>query len=97
MDAAAQQLSACTWLIARFEPAPRDSDLCIGQVASSWQQVIRSSGVACHPAQTARLPAQSVSTAATAARRRESLTTDVGCWTRGPVSNRRDSNVMTGS
>jgi hypothetical protein len=69
LEAAAQQLSACTWLIVRFEPVPCDSDLCIGQLVPFMQHAIRAAGVACHPAQTARFPTHSIRTATTAAKR----------------------------
>ena len=88
-DVAAQQASACTWVIPRFESDPRDSDLCIGQLVPLMQHAIRASGVACHPAQTARFPANSVAVAATAAMCLAKLTTYVGCWTAGHVSNAR--------
>ena len=72
----AQQPSACAWVTCAVDRDPCDSDLCIGQEASSWQHAIRASGVACHPAQTATFPTHSVRTAASAARRRITRTTD---------------------
>src|SRR6476469_2937845 len=79
----AQQLSACAWVTCCFDRDPCDSDLCIGQEASSWQHAIRAWRVACHPAQTATFPTHSVRTAATAARHRITPTTDLACWTAG--------------
>ncbi len=83
----AQQLSACAWVTVWLEPECRDSDVCIGHVASLRQHAIRASGVACQPAQTARFPPQSVRIAAIATSRRLSTTTFVGCWMRRAVSN----------
>ena len=83
----AQQLSACAWLTMCLVPECWDSDLCIGHVASLRQHAIRASGVACQPAQTARFPTLSVSTAAIAARRRLITTTFVECWMCRAVSN----------
>jgi hypothetical protein len=67
-DVAAQQLSACTCVMARPEPAPWDFDLCIGQLVLLMQHAIRASAVACHPAQTDRFPTHSVKAAAIAAK-----------------------------
>ena len=68
-DAAAQQLSACAWLITCVEPEPRDSDVCIGHLVPFLQHAIRASGVDCQPAQTEMFPTDSVRTAAIAASR----------------------------
>jgi hypothetical protein len=69
LDAAAQQLSACSWVIRRFEVVPCDGDLCIGQLVPFTQHAIRASGVACQPVQTATFPTHSVRMAAILARR----------------------------
>src|SRR4051812_5878983 len=84
----AQQVSACTWVTCRIDCDPWDSDRCIGHEAPSWQHAIRASGVACQPAQTATLPAQSPRTERSAARRRITPATEQACWTAGEVSNR---------
>ena len=89
LDAAAQQLSACTCVIARFEPEPCDSDLCIGQLVAFMQHAIRASGVPCHPAQTAAFPTHSVRTESIAAKRLTSSTTHVECATASAMSMRR--------
>jgi hypothetical protein len=86
LDAAAQQLSACSWLTVRFESERRESDLCIGQLPF-LQHAIRASGLACHPAQTTNCPAHSVRTVATAASRRASLSTWLACASEIRVSN----------
>jgi hypothetical protein len=88
LDAAAQQLSACAWLITCVEPEPRDSDLCIGHLVPFVQHAIRASGVGCHPAQTDTFPTHSVRTAAIAASRLVSVSTYVGCGTTAALSNR---------
>jgi hypothetical protein len=69
LDAAAQQLSACAWLITCLEPERRGSELCIGQLVPFVQHAIRASGVDCQPAQTETFPTHSVRTAAIAASR----------------------------
>src|SRR5262245_31423599 len=71
----------------RFELAPCEVDLCIGQLALLMQHAIRASGVACHPAQTATLPTDRARIAAVAARRLAQLTTCLECWTAADVSN----------
>lgn len=87
-SADAQQLSACAWLIARLEAEWSDSAMCIGHVSSSAQHAIRASGDDCHPAQTAKFPMPSATTAAIAARRLLDFNTPVECSTSGSVSNR---------
>src|SRR5262245_19151497 len=52
------------------------------------QHAIRASGVACHPAHTARFPAHKPKTATTAAVRRPMITLLLACGTQGVVSNR---------
>ena len=94
LDAAAQQLSACTWLMVCLDLEPCGSDLCIGQLVPFMQHAIRASGVACHPAQTARLPMLSVRIATIAAKRADSAVTYVECETARAVSN---PAVRTGS
>ena len=86
-DAEPQQLSACAWLMTRVEAERPESDLCIGQLVPLMQHAMRASGVACHPAHTARLPIESVRTAARAAMCLAKLATHVGCWTAAHVSN----------
>ncbi len=92
-DVAAQQVSACAWLMARPEPLRRDSDLCIGQLVPLLQHAIRASGVACHPAHTATLPMQSVRIDAMAARRRPRTATFLGCAQHLNLSNRHRDDV----
>jgi hypothetical protein len=70
----------------RFDPEPRDSDVCIGQLVPSVQHAIRASAVACHPAHTARLPTHNVRTAATAATRLANVIQLIACGTGGAVS-----------
>jgi hypothetical protein len=72
-DVAAQQLSACAWLMARLERARSRSDLCIGQLVPLMQHAIRASAVGCQPAQTERFPKHNVETIAIAANRRTSV------------------------
>lgn len=71
---------------------PCDSDLCIGQLVPLLQHAIRASGVACHPAQTARFPTHSVSTEASAAKRLANDINYVACGTAGVVSNANGSS-----
>jgi len=93
LDAAAQQLSACAWLITCVEPEPRDSDLCIGHVVPFVQHAIRASGVDCHPAQIGRFPTLSVRTATIAASRPVSVSTSVECGTTAALSNHHRSRL----
>lgn len=97
VEVAAQQLSACAWLIVRFEAGSCGFDLCIGQVVPFMQHAIRASGLDCQPAQTAALPAQSVSIATRADRRLTKPTTYLECWTRSMVSNRVASQSTRGT
>jgi len=88
-EAAAQQSSACTWLMTRVDPGPGDSDLCIGQLVPFMQHAIRALGVPCHPTQTATFPTHSVRIAAIAASRLATISTHVECGTAFAVSNAR--------
>ena len=84
---AAQQLSASAWLTIAVESEPGTARLCIGQAAPSTQQAIRASGVACHPAHSAQLPAVMVSTATNAIARVRTCFTILGCSSLMNVSN----------
>jgi len=88
-DVAAQQLSASSCVIRRFEVVPCDVDLCIGQLVPFTQHAIRASGVACQPAQTATFPTHSVRMAAILARRLLQATLFVECGMHGGLSNAR--------
>jgi len=70
VDLAAQQSSACAWLMTRvaLESCALDPDLCIGHAVPFSQHAIRASGVACHPSQKARFPVHSGKTATSAAK-----------------------------
>ena len=84
---AAQQLSASAWLTPAVESEPGTSLLCIGQAAPSTQHAMRASGVACHPAHSAQLPAVMVSTATNAIARVRTCFTILGCSSLMNVSN----------
>jgi hypothetical protein len=76
-SAAAQQLSASTWLIAVAEPEPCP-DLCIGQSPPSAQQAFRASGVAAQPAQGPNPPDDNTTLRAIAATRLVTARTQIG-------------------
>lgn len=84
---AAQQPSASAWLTARGELESWDSDVCIGHAPPSEQQAMRASGVATQPAHRATLLAESANVTSSAETRLLKISTSVGCWSRGKVSN----------
>jgi hypothetical protein len=86
---AAQQPSASAWLTARGELESWDSDVCIGHAPPSEQQAMRASGVATQPAHRATLLAESANVTSSAETRLLKISTSVGCWSRGKVSNRQ--------
>src|SRR6478672_3393939 len=87
LDAAAQQVSACVWLMAWLEGEPCDSEGCIGQLVPFMQQASRASGAACQHAQIALFPRHSVRMAAILAKRLAQATSSVGCGIGGALSN----------
>ena len=88
----AQQLSACACVSTRPNPERCESPLCMGHSTPSAQQAIRASAVGIQPAQIAAFPATKPNVSARAARRWTSLTTYLGCSTRGAVSNEPPPN-----
>jgi hypothetical protein len=84
----AQQLSACAWVTVRAAVDPSDCPLCIGHGRPSLQHVMRASGVAAHPSQTAAFPAATRTVSARANNRRLKVSTGLGCWTLPLLSNR---------
>jgi len=86
-EVAAQQLSACDWVIGLGVCVFADPDGGIGQASSCVQQSSRASGVS-PPAQAARFPTHNINTASSDARRLTKVSTPVGCCTDPLVSNR---------
>ena len=70
----AQQLSACAWVMTRFDPELGESPLCIGHVLSE-QHAMRASGVGAQPAHNAALLPTRASAMTTAETRLNQFTT----------------------